>query len=221
MAQIETNAIVPITRLDEYSLTIKELDQLGRSTEFTIPAPSSPDFATWTLMQRVAMLKKGQCSRYPIADVLYLVARCHQHQLSAEDGDMFFTGEGRVGFSNKAKIKMALRSGNIKGIEATVKPIEGNKPPIGCTGATTDLECTVKVHVKGWIVPIVNTQRLSVWFKAKNPNWVGNPEHMLKLNTIAHACELVMPTETDEYERPTEDAMIAEYDKSNKGDITI
>lgn len=201
MATTET-AIVPAVQLDQYAITVRELDQLGRATEYQVPAPTSPDWGAWTLMQQVAMLKRGPWAKYPITDVIFAIAYAQSLHLDITQGDVYAAGDGRIATSNKAKIKLALATGNIIGIETDT--VELAEPaPAGCTGAAKDLECTVVLTIKGWSKPIINKARLSHWYKAKNPNWVGNPRHMLKLNAIAHACELVHPSETGEDELPT------------------
>lgn len=205
MATPETTIVAP-PKLDDYSITVREFDPMGRETQWAVAAPTGPDFKTWTLMQQVAMLKKGTWQKYPITDILFAIA--YAHNLSVESGanvdimqgDVYSTGDGRIATSNKCKIKMALATGKIDSIESTLVELAG-PAPAGCI-AEHDLECTVVLGVKGFSKPIVNKSRLSRWFKKNNPNWVGNPEHMLKLNTLAHACELVHPTATEADELP-------------------
>jgi hypothetical protein len=197
--QLNSSAIVPID--GEYMLDIKEFDASGHASKFIVKVPDSADFRQWSVMQRVALLKKGPWAKSPIHEILFGIAYAESLGLDIMRGDVYPTGEGRLGIANKAKIKLALATGNIEGIETTIKD---TGKPVELTGCIqkTDLECTVTIHVKGWKVPLVRTAKLSRWFKAKNPNWVGNPEHMLELNTVAHACEFVNPTATEEDEAP-------------------
>jgi hypothetical protein len=96
-----------------------------------------------------------------------------------------------------------------------MRELTNEKAPDGCI-AKSDIECTVTIKVKGWDQPLVRTARLSRWYKKGNPNWVGNPEHMLELNTIAHAVEYIPgatgATEEDEAP-PLEQSSIATQSK--------
>jgi hypothetical protein len=204
--QQTTTALVPVK--DSFTLTVKDYDPAGKATELSAPLPSTGDFNQWTLVQQVVMLKKGAFKNAPVPEVVFAIAYARQLGLDVMMGDVFSTGEGRIGTSNKAKIKMALRTGNIEGVETEMRD---TGEPISLTGCVqkTDLECTVTIHVKGWKKPIIRKARLSRWFKAKNPNWQGNPEHMLELNTVAHAMEYVNPTATESDEAPPLDAAVA------------
>lgn len=195
-----TSAITLAPVEGEYILDIKEFDAGGKQTVLSVKMPTSADFAKWSLMQQVAMLKKGPWKSSPIAEIAYGIVYADRLGLDIMKGDVFPTGEGRIGTSNKAKIKLALATGNIEGIETNTVEIDA-PGPVGCA-SKKDLECTVTIHVKGWKSPIVRKSKLSRWYKAKNPNWVGNPEHMLELNTVAHACEYVNPGATEDDEAP-------------------
>jgi len=191
-----------------YSLKIRELDASGKATEIEVAVPTSGDFDKWSLMQQVAMLKKGPWKNSPINEIMFAIAYARSLNLDVMRGDVFPTGEGRIGTSNKAKIKLALATGNIEGI--TTETVElPEAAPTGCA-SKKDLECTVTIYVKGWQKPIVRKAKLSRWYKPRNPNWVGNPEHMLELNTVAHACEYVHPTATEDDEAPPLNAPIIE-----------
>ena len=182
-------------------LTIKEFDELGRTTEYSVPMPTSGNFNEWSIVQQIGMLKMGTWKKVPIHQIMFAIAYANRYALDIMQGDVYSTGEGRIGISNKAKIKLALATGNVKGIKTAIRDTGA---PISLTGCAqkTDLECTATITVKGWDEPIVLTQRLSEWFMERNPNWVGRPAHMLTLNTVAHACEFINPGETGDDEAP-------------------
>jgi hypothetical protein len=196
---VNSSALVP-TAQGQYDLKIRELDASGKATELSVPMPTTSEFAKWTLLQQVAMLKKGPWKASPINEIMFAVAYANSLGLDVMRGDVFPTGEGRLGTSNKAKIKLALATGQIEGIETSMRELPEDAPA-GCA-SKKDLECTVTIYVKGWQKPITRKAKLSRWFKASNPNWKGNPEHMLELNTVAHACEYVHPTATEDDEAP-------------------
>lgn len=197
--QQNSTALVPTD--NDFRITVKEFDAAGKSTELITTLPTSSNFREWTTVQQVALLKKGIFAASPIHEILFAIAYANSLGLDILRGDIYSTGMGRLAISNKAKIKLALASGNIEGFETE---ITDTKQPINLEGCKqkTDLECKVTVHVKGWKTPIVRRARLSAWFNAKNPNWAGRPEHMLELNTLAHACEFVNPTATEDDEAP-------------------
>lgn len=200
MAEPKNNtALVPIE--GEYLMEIREFDAAGKATALKTTLPNEADFKKWTLIQRAIMLKKGPWSKSNIYETVFGIVYADNLGLDIMRGDVFPTGEGRIGISNKAKIKMAQDTGNICGIEVNIEDTGEKIDLTGCV-QKTDLKCTVTIHVKGWKKPIIRTSRLSRWYKAKNPNWAGNPEHMLELNTVAHACEYVpgaaLATEDDE-----------------------
>lgn len=192
-------SLVPVD--GEYVVEVKEFDAAGKSTALKVALPTEADFNKWALMQQAVMLKKGMMKLAPISEIVWAIAYAHRKGLDIMSGDVFSTGEGRIGIANKAKIKMALATGNIVGIETDIRD---TGEPISLAGCSqkTDLECTAKIHVKGWKVPIVKKARLSKWYMPKNPNWQGRPEYMLELNTVAHGCEYVNPTETGADEAP-------------------
>lgn len=185
----------------EYKIKVNEFDAAGGKQALEVTIPDTSNFGKWSLMQRAVMLKKGSWSKSPVHEIVFAIVYADANGLDILRGDVFSTGEGRIGISNKAKIKLAQASGNIIGIEVVMRDTE---EPISLTGCKlkTDLECTATIHVKGWVKPIIRTARLSSWFNGKNPNWAGRPEHMLELNTVAHACEYVpgavLATEDDE-----------------------
>jgi hypothetical protein len=197
--QANTTALVPVD--GEYQIQIKDFDASGKSTAMSIALPDSGDFNTWSLKQQIVMLKRGMWAAVPIPDILWGIAYAVRLDADPIKGDVFPTGQGRWGTSNKYKIRKANETGNIVGIETEMRDTGEKIDLLKCV-QKTDLECTVTISVKGWAKPIVRKARLSRWYKANNPNWQGNPEHMLELNTVAHACEYVpgvpMVTEDDE-----------------------
>lgn len=198
-----TEAKLPTPLLEDMKMTVRELNALGQATTYEVPIPSSSNFGDWSFFQQIAMLKAGAWSKTPVAQVVFAIAYADRLGLDIMQGDVYTTGEGRIATSNKAKIKLALKTGLIKGIEVdTVETSDVIDLP-GCI-AKKDLKCTVTISVKGWDKPIVRSQRLSEWFMERNPNWKGRPSHMLELNTTAHACELVCPSETGPDEYPTQ-----------------
>lgn len=185
---VEKSAIVPAG--SGYTLTVKDFDAAGKVTELSCPMPDSADFSTWTMMQQIAMLKRGVWKTSTVSDIVWGLAYAQRIGADVMMGELFPTGEGRWGTSNKYKIKKALASGMVTGIESVTRELPDSVELAGCI-QKKDLECTVTISVKGWEKPLVRKARLSRWFKGNNPNWKGNPEHMLELNTVAHACEYV------------------------------
>jgi hypothetical protein len=200
--QSNAQAIVPSTVIEgEYMVEVKEFDPAGKVTALSVHIPSSSVFDEWSMMQKVVMLKKGAWRAQPVNEIVFAVAYAKALGLDIMQGDVFPTGNGRIGTSNKAKIKTALATHNIEGIQTEIAVLPDAFDASGCV-QKKDLECTVTIHVKGWKVPIVRKARLSRWYKGTNPNWKENPEHMLTLNTVAHACELVAPGGTEGDEAP-------------------
>ena len=224
MAEVENKssalAIVPNPQGQAQSLdtfTITEYDPAGEKKSLIIPMPSSIDFAQWTVLQQVGMLKRGPWSKIMIADIYWGLSYAHRIGADVMKGDLFPTGEGRFGTSNKFKIKQGFATGRIESFEVDIRDTGERIELAGCI-QKTDLECTVTLEVKGLKKPIIRKARLSRWFNAKNPNWQGRPEHMLELNTFAHACEYIpgndgipaaLLTEEDEAP-PVADAVVIE-----------
>lgn len=205
-------AIATVTKpsLADYQMTVRELDKMGRATEYAVPIPSSPLFSEWSFFQQVAMLKAGAWEKIPISQIMYAIVYANKLGLDILQGDVYSTGEGRIATSNKAKIKLALATGKISNIQVTFADLDEDGPE-GCSSGC-DLQCTVSFDCKG-MGRITKTQRLSEWFMPKNPNWATRPRHMLELNTLAHACELVNPTDNaDEYGGAPEPAPIRAID---------
>lgn len=193
--QGNTTALVPVQ--GEYMMTVKEFDASGKSTELSAPMPANANFKQWSMMQQAIMLKKGIMKSLPVQEVVFAITYAEGLGLDIMAGDVFSTGDGRIGVSNKAKIKRAMSTKLIEGIEVEIRDTGEAIALAGCS-QKTDLECTAKIHVKDWKMPIVRKSRLSRWYKPKNPNWAGNPEHMLELNTVAHAMEYINPMATTE-----------------------
>lgn len=203
MAEVASTptTLVPTKVEGEYMLEVREFDAAGKGKSIAVAAPTSSNFAEWSLMQQVIMLKKGTWKGASIPDIIYAIAYAHNMGLDIMQGDVYPSGEGRINTSNKAKIKQALGTGNIEGIEVEIKDTGNPITLVGCS-QKTDLECTATIHVKGWKKPIIRKSFLSRWYNARNPNWAGRPEHMLELNTVAHAVEYVNPTATEDDEAP-------------------
>ena len=205
MAELkEQVAIVPATQGVAgavHQITVKDFDAAGKSTELTCPLPEDARFETWNMMQQIVMLKRGMWANSTVPDIVWGLAYAKHIGADVMQGELFPTGQGRWGTSNKFRIKKALATGNVIGIDTQMKELTGEAAPVGCI-AKCDIQCTVTIKVKGWENPLVRTARLSRWYKKGNPNWVGNPEHMLELNTVAHCCEYIpgatSPTEEDE-----------------------
>lgn len=198
--------------LSQVSMIVTELDALGRRTEYSVPLPTTSDYLKLSMTQKIWLLKSGRFSGLPVPLVCCAIVYAEQIRrrtgadIDEMQGDLYAVTNSynQITFSltNKAKIKIANATGRIKGIKintvTTTDPIDLD----GCV-EPFDLECTVVLNVAGLDSPITKVQRLSEWFVKTNPNWKGRPRHMLELNTLAHACELVFPTETGEDEIPT------------------
>jgi hypothetical protein len=196
----QTTALT-LTDPSHLKFTISEFTPAGEKTALEIPMPTSTDFATWSVVQQVGMLKRGPWKNCMIADIYWGLAYAHRIGADVMLGELFPTGDGRWGTSNKFKIKEALRTGKIKGFSVETRDTGEKIELSGCI-QKTDLECTVTLEVEGFNKPIVRKARLSRWFMGTNPNWKGRPEHMLELNTFAHACEYVVPGGTEPDEAP-------------------
>jgi hypothetical protein len=194
----------------EYEMVVKDFDAAGKKTELKFSIPTQQDFGQWSVQQQIGMLKQGQWAACNIPTIIWGLAYAFQIGADPIKGEIFPTGQGRWGTSNKFKIRKAIETGNIVGIQVEMRDTEEELRLEKCV-AKTDLECTVTITVKGWSAPIVRKARLSRWYKANNPNWQGNPEHMLELNTVAHACEYVpgvTPVTGDDEAPPTIDAVV-------------
>jgi hypothetical protein len=184
-----------------YLISVKDFDASGKSTALECEMPTTGDFEKWSLTQQIVMLKRGMWKASSVADIIWGLAYAHRLNADVMRGELFPTGEGRWGTSNKYKIKQALATGRVQGITVEIRDTGEKCELSGCV-QKTDLECTVTIKVKDWAEPIVRKARLSRWYKAANPNWKGNPEHMLELNTVAHALEYVEPIATEDDEAP-------------------
>lgn len=196
-----TDGLAKTTQGDfgRYSLQISEYDAAGAKQQFAVAIPQA---GAWPdVMLRAALLKKTTFESHPMPMIIHGVIYADRMGLDIMAGDVYLV-QGRPAISNKAKIKMALATGQIESIETAIKELP-EKPDIlrDCV-VKNDLECTVTLEVKGWKKPLVRRAKLSRWYKGKNPNWKDNPEHMLELNTVAHACEYIAPGGTDSDEAP-------------------
>jgi hypothetical protein len=197
-------AVVPPAQImtDKIGLnfTVKTFKPDGTSESITIPLPDSPDFQKWSFAQQVGMLKNGVWKDQSLQDIIFGLAYAKHIGAEVLEGELFPTGNGRWGTSNKYKIKKGFSTGQI--LAYTVDTVDTGKPLPDTIAAKciqkTDLECTVTLKVKMFETPLIRRARLSRWFTASNPNWGSRPEHMLELNTLAHAMEFLVPGETDE-----------------------
>jgi hypothetical protein len=199
--QGNTSAIVKTPIEGEYLLEAKEYDASGKTSMIRAPLPDTGEFAKWSLIQQALMLKKGAWSGSPFSEIIFAIAYANSKGLDILAGDVYSTGSGRIATSNKAKIKQALATNRIEGIETEITQLNEDIALVGCP-LKKDIECKATIHIKGWKAPIIRKSRLSRWFNAKNPNWKDRPEHMLELNTVAHALEFVNPTATEDDEAP-------------------
>jgi hypothetical protein len=182
------------------NFTVKTFKPDGTSESITIPLPDSLDFLQWTFAQQVGMLKNGVWKDQSLQDIIFGLAYAKHIGAEVLEGELFPTGNGRWGTSNKYKIKKGFSTGKVLGYTTDI--VDTGKPLPDAIKAKciqqTDLECTVILDVKGLTKPVVRKAKLSRWFTAANPNWSSRPEHMLELNTLAHAMEYLVPGETDE-----------------------
>lgn len=192
--------------LSHAQMQVKDLDSMGRAQIYTVPMPDQEEYVNLTVAQKVWLLKSGPWSKFTVNTViggLYLA-----NQLSKQSGayidpmqmDVYPTGEGRYGVSNTARWKMAKATGRIRSYEAYFTDLDTTFPTKN--GEMQDFSCTVIIEVDGMTKPIKKTQRLSEWYNDTNPNWRNRPEHMLEQNTRGHACELITPTDGDDYAAP-------------------
>jgi len=188
-----------------FRLIAREFTPSGESMEITADLPTELDFEKWSVMQQVVMLKKGTWKNASVADILFGLAYARKLGLDVMSGDVYSLGDGRIATSNKAKIKMAFATKRIKGFTTEIKELKENAINLPGCPQKYDLECTVTLDVEGLNKPVVRKAKLSAWFNGKNPNWTGRPDHMLELNTMAHACEYVHPTETGLDELPDQE----------------
>jgi hypothetical protein len=189
--QVQATAIT-ITPNEQPLVEFKEFDAAGKIQVYKVPLPVTQDFNQWTLMQQVMMLKQGIWEKLSIYDIIWGLHYAKSRGADVTQGDLFPTGKGRFGESNGFRRKLALRTGNVIGIETSFKELDDDLPAAAAKCIRKkDLECTATIYVKDWPKPIVKRQRLSRWYNEKNPNWVSNPENMLEESTVGHACRWV------------------------------
>ena len=193
----------PVMALDpsQMSFTVRTYTADGDVQVYSIPMPDSPDFAKWTLVQQIAALKEGVWKDISINQIMFGLAYAHRIGADPLLGDLFPTGNGRWGTSNKYKIRRALATQKVKGWTTEFRDTGLAWNYRKCL-QQTDLECTVTVEVEGFTKPIVRKALLSRWYIEANPNWASRPEHMLELNTLAHAVEYVDLVGTEDDEAP-------------------
>jgi hypothetical protein len=194
------------------SMTVTDMDAMGRKTQYTVTLPTTCNYAELSLPQKIWLLKAGRFSKLPVpliaCAIVYAAQLREQTGANIDElqGDLYCVqnGMGEVTFNltNKAKIKIANATGRIKGFTIVTHVLEDTPVELDDCIEDHELECTVTLEVEGLSKPIVKVQRLSEWFAPKNPNWRERPRHMLELNTYAHACEFVSPIETGEDEVP-------------------
>ena len=189
-----------------YRLSAREFTATGESMEISCELPTTTNFNEWSVKQQVVMLKKGTWKTASVAEILWGMAYARKLNLDIMAGDVYSVGDGRIATSNKAKIKLAFATQKIKGFDVQFKELNETPASLAQCSQKKDLECTVSLDVEGLNKPIVRRAKLSAWFNPKNPNWTGRPDHMLELNTMAHACEYVHPTETGVDELPDQEA---------------
>lgn len=204
MAEILSTALASSVRpnLSAYQMSVRILDAKGAGSDYLVPIPEAGEFAKWTFHQQIAMLKSGTWSKYPVEMIMFAIAYAHSKGLDINDGDVYAVGEGRLAISNKAKIKLALKTGHIKSFKATFRELADEPAPEECV-LDYDIECTVAIETDN-LGTITKTQKLTEWFNAKNPNWCNRPYHMLEMNTFAHACDYINPTDSSDEFSPTE-----------------
>ena len=198
LTPVQQAILAPAQRpnINELPIVVRVLAADGRATEYLAPMPTSPYFDEWSFLQQIAMLQNGTFNKVSVPMTAFAIAYAKSKGLDIMEGDVYATSEGRLAISNKAKIKLALRTGLITDYECVLSKTEDPIELPNCS-QKTDLICTVTIEVKGFKRPLRRSQRLSEWYMPKNPNWQGRPSHMLELSTFAHLCDLVNPTVED------------------------
>lgn len=190
-----------IANASEITFAIKTFNADGSVETLSIPMPGTASFDEWSFVQKVGMLKKGVWNKCSLDEIVFGLAYAKHIGAEVLEGELFPTGNGRWGTSNKYKLKKAFATGRVKGYETTITETGDPLPEAIIKAGTVlknDIICTVVAEVEGLNKPLKRSQRYSRWFNANNPNWGSKPEHMLELNTLAHALEFLTPGETDE-----------------------
>jgi hypothetical protein len=207
-------AVEPQTPDSGYTISINRFGANGQSKPLVvhIPENASLGMIRENPLLLAAVLKDGDpvWSGYEPGFVLIAVLHANSLGLDILQGDIYPI-EGRIAVSDKAKIKYALNSGLFNdapeittevGAKVTI-PWETRRGKGEYVGP--DLKTTVKLHIRGWQLPVVYTAELRSWFKGANPNWVSNPQAMLEMRAYAKACERVCPVGTQPEEAPAFD----------------
>lgn len=221
MAEPESGAIV---KLEAQVIPVYDFDERAQKVTYQLTIPSTSDFDAWDLTTQALMLKRGMWSKLPLPEIIW--GLCYARRIGADvvEGDLFPTGNGRFGQSNGYRIRKAKESGNWAGPPEFEWKDTGKALPERCKKCSqkTDLECTVKVYVKGWTKPIIKTHLLSEWYKDTEP-WNNTPRNQLEQNTLGHACRYVpgVPMDSNEEAPPPEaPASITTAQKLREPDLT-
>lgn len=204
-------AVEPQVPDSGYKLTIKRFNAAGAGQPLIVHLPETTNARVLkdNPLLMAAVLKDGDpvWQNYDIGFVLVATLYASSLGLDILQGDVYPV-QGRTAVSDKAKIKYALQ----QAIFSDAPEIETKKgPPINIeyeskgrkeTWTGPDMTTIVKLHVKGWDLPVVYTADLKSWFKGNNPNWRDNPASMLELRAYAKACERVCPVGTQPEEAP-------------------
>ncbi len=140
--QANTTALVVAD--GDYKMSVKDFDAAGKKTELEFSIPTQQNFAQWSIQQQIGMLKQGQWASCNIPTIIWGLAYAFQIGADPIKGEIFPTGNGRWGTSNKFKIRKAIETGNIVGIQVDMKDTGEKLTVEGCV-AKTDLECTVTI----------------------------------------------------------------------------
>lgn len=223
-----STALTVVKPSDDYILNITDIGAGGKSETFAVQLASNTDWKNWSLMARAAILKKTSFKQSSLPEIIYTILYAERLGLDVIAGDVYSV-DGRINTTNGAKIKYAMSTGKIEGVECTIEPIMEHQDKGGVFKkfvgkvrggdvSMEDLKATVTVKVKGWEKPYIYTAKLSEWFQGTNPNWVNRPEHMLRLNSTAHALNFICPmgsAESDEAP-PVETAPLPSYEEAKK-----
>jgi hypothetical protein len=204
-------AVEPHTPENGYTISIRRFSASGDAKPLVVHIPENASLASirQNPLLLAAVLKDGDPVWQQCEPGFILVAVLHANSLGLDilQGDIYPI-EGRMAVSDKAKIKYALNAGifsdapEIITVEgpAVAIPWETRRGKGTYTGP--NLTTTVKLHVRGWALPVVYTAELRAWFRGANPNWMSNPKGMLELRAYAKACERVCPVGTQPDEAP-------------------
>lgn len=220
-----TQALTVVKPSEDYTLNIVDVGQGGKPETFSVQLASNTEWKTWPLMMKAAILKKNTFKQQSIAEIVFTILYAERLGLDVIAGDVYSV-DGRINTTNGAKIKYAMSSGKIEGVECVIEPILEHQDKGGVYAKfkrtirnseieMEDLRATVTVKVRGWEKPYIYTAKLSEWFQGTNPNWVNRPEHMLRLNSTSHALNFICPMGSAESdEAPPVEAPLPSYDEA-------